>query len=192
MKEGSTMPVFYTAVERFGPGCGESWRKFIEWSGLTHFREVVSLDTILCSSVFGDLTDEDWEHNAQEDYKIDLFYDFDHVLSKLPGDGRANLLALMQNPTVSEIRSFNDPRFEFRGFDLVELQTRISALVNCGGFDKAFTPMDLSDCGLITDHAKASSVRGRLRAEYPEEPHADCDVWAIWQMIRPDLPGGAP
>lgn len=184
------MLVVYTAVEPFNPACGESWRKFIQWSGLTHLREVISLDTLLCGSALGDLIDEDWEHNVQEDYKIDLFHDLDHVLDRLPGDGRANVLALMQNPTVVEVRSFKDPRLEFRGFDLVELPTRISALVNCGGFDKAFAPSDLSDCGLITDYARATSVRNRLRAEYPDESHADCDVWAIWQMIRPGAPGG--
>jgi hypothetical protein len=41
----------------------------------------------------------------------------------------------MQNPSDDEVRSFSDPRFVFRGFDLVELKTGISALVNCGGFD---------------------------------------------------------
>ena len=93
-----------------------------------------------------------------------------------------NVLALMENPTDEEVRAFNDDRFIFRGFDLVELQTGISALVNCGGFPKAFSSTDLSDCGLLTDHAKALSVQKLLRAEYPDEHHADCDVWAIWQM----------
>jgi len=91
----------------------------------------------------------------------------------------------MENPTASDLRSFADPRFVFQGFDLVELQTGISALVNCGGFDKAFTPADLSDCGLLPDHAGAMMVQKRLRAEYPDEPHANCDVWAVWQMGHP-------
>jgi hypothetical protein len=83
------------------------------------------------------------------------------------------------------VRSFNDPRFAFRGFDLVELQTGISALVNCGGLDRAFAPTELSDCGLLADHARALAVQKRLRAEYPDEPHADCDLWAVWQMQVP-------
>ena len=41
------MPVVYSAVKRFDPGCGVAWRKFIDWSGLTQLREVVSLDGIL-------------------------------------------------------------------------------------------------------------------------------------------------
>src|SRR5439155_25036915 len=118
-------------------------------------REVVSLDLIICPTVFGELTDEDWRHNVQEDFKTSLFPDLDHVLRRVAGDDRVIVLALMQNPTDDEVRSFTDPRFAFRGFDLVELQTGISALVNCGGIDKAFAGSDLSACGLVTDPAQA-------------------------------------
>jgi hypothetical protein len=176
------MPVVYTAVKRFDPACGERWHGFIEWSGLKQLREVVSLDLILCPTVFGELTAEDWRHNVQEDFKITLFHDLDHVLRRVAGDDRVNVLAVMQNPTDADLRSFNDSRFVFRGFDLVELQTGISALVNCGGFDKAFAPTELSHCGLLDDHARAVDVQKRLQVEYPDEHHADCDLWAVWQM----------
>ena len=175
----------FTAVERFGPVSGETWREFIEWSGLTHLREVVSLDVSLCPSVLGELTDEDWEYNVQEDFLIGLFLDLDYVLNKVGGVGEANILALMRNPSAADVGSFTDPRFVFRGFDLVELQTGISALVNCGGFDRAFAPSELSVCGLLTAHARASEVQDALRSEYPVESHADCELWAIWQMTDP-------
>jgi hypothetical protein len=139
------------------------------------------------------LTAEDWRHNVQEDYKITLFHDLDRVRRRVAGDDRVNVLALMQNPTDDKVRSFNDPRFAFRGFDLVELQMGISALVNCGGFDRAFASTELSDCGLLADHARALTVRKRLRAEYPDEPHADCDLWAVWQMkTGPGMTGERP
>ncbi len=187
------MPVVYTAVKRFDPACGERWQGFIEWSGLKQLREVVSLDLLLCPTVFGELTAEDWLHNVQEDFKITLFHDLDHVLRRAAGDDRVNVLTLMQDPTEDEVRSFGDPRFALRGFDLVELQTGISALVNCGGFDRAFAPTELSDCGLLADHSRALAVQERLRAEYPDEPHADCDVWAVWQMTTgPETTGGRP
>jgi hypothetical protein len=187
------MPVVYTAVKRFNPGCGEAWRKFIQWSGLAQLREVVSLDRILCPTVFGELTAEDWRHNVQEDFWITLFHDLDHVLRRVAGGGRVNVLALLRNPTDGEVCSFHDPRFLLRGFDLVELPTGISALVNCGGFDRVFAAADLSECGLLTEHGQAVSVQRRLRVEYPDEPHADCDVWAIWQMkTGPESKGGPP
>ena len=90
----------------------------------------------------------------------------------------------MEEPSDAALASFHDPRFEFCGFDPIEQQTGISALTNCGGFDKAFLSGDLSDCGLLVDHARAIAVRQLLLAEYPEEPHACCRIWAIWRMKR--------
>ena len=104
--------------------------------------------------------------------------------------GRVNILAVLQNPAAEEVRSFTDRRFEFRGFDLVDVYGNISALVNCGGFDKVFAPTELSECGLLTDHAKALRVQMRLREEYPDEHHANCDLWAIWQMRRTPVSAG--
>ncbi len=187
------MPVSYSVLQRFDPSCGDKWKNFIAWSRLTQFREVISMDRQLCPTVFRDLTDEDWHHYVPIDFYT-LFNDLDYVLNKVVGDDRVNVLALMQNPTEEEFRSFIDPRFVFRGFDLVELATGISALVNCGGvFVKAFSHTDLSECGLLTDYAQAFNVQKLLRAEYPNEPHAECDLWAIWQMkMRPEFAGDQP
>ena len=186
------MPAIYSAVQRFDPTCNDKWTNFIEWCGLKQLREVISLDSILCPSVIviDELTAEDWQHVINENFKCHLFHDLEYMLVKVAGSDRVNLLALIQNPTDDEVREFNDRRFIFRGFDLVELQTGISALVNCGGFPKAFSSSDLSPCGLLIDHAKAMSVRKLLRAEYPDEHHANCDVWAIWQMkVRSEIAG---
>lgn len=176
------MPVIYSAVERFDPNCGERWQDYIKRSGLTHLREVVSLDTILCPTIFGELADEDWQHNIQEDYKLHLFRDLDYILGKVAGNDHITVLALMQNPTDEELGSFSDSRFVFRGFDLMDVQGGNSALVNCGGFPDVFSPADLSDCGLLSDHATALLVQKVLRAKYPDCFDADCDVWAIWQF----------
>lgn len=176
------MNALYTAISRFDPHSGEAWTKYVGWSGLTHLKEVVSLDGILCPAVIKDLIDEDWKHNVQEDYKVFLFRDVDYLLSRVADHERVNFLAIMQNPSVEDVRSFTDPRFEFRGFDLVDVHGDISALVNCGGFDTVFSKADLSECGLVTDHAKALEIHRQLPQEYPDEHHAECNVWAIWQM----------
>jgi len=175
------MPVIYAAVKRFDPACGEPWQKFIEWSGLTQLRQVISLDGILCPSIFRELTTEDWQHNVQEDFKTSYFHDLDYVLGKVAGDERVNVLAVIQEPAPAELVAFADPRFVWRGFDLIERSGEVSSLVNCGGFPKAFAGSILSECGLLTDQAKALNVQRLLRENYPEETHADCDVWAIWQ-----------
>jgi hypothetical protein len=120
------------------------------------------------------------QHNVHEDFKTHLFRDLDYLLCRVGDDEQVNALAVMHEPTTRELRSFSDPRFVLRGFDLTD--GSISALVHCGGFDKAFAKTDLSEYGLLTEHAKAWEVQRLLRREYPNEPHADCDVWAIWQM----------
>ena len=172
--------IVFSAVQRFDPASGEAWQKYIAWSRLTHLREVVSLDTSLCPSFFKELSAADWEHNVQQDFQTDRFHDPDYVIQRVV-DERVNVLALIEEPSAEEVAGFADPRFLFRGFDLIEERTGISALVNCGGFDKAFLGRDLSDCGLLVDYARARAVQRQLRLEYPEEPHADCRLWGIWQ-----------
>jgi hypothetical protein len=174
--------VVFTAVRSFDASSGDGWSRFVAWSGLTHLREVVSLDIVLCPNFFVDLTEEDWRHNVPSDYKSDRFHDVDHVLRRV-GSQRANVLALLDDPTAQEVAAVDDPRFVFRGFDLLEDFSGISALLNCGGFDKAFLGRDLSDCGLVVDHGEACRIQQRLRVEYPDEPHANCRLWAIWQVV---------
>jgi hypothetical protein len=157
--------VVYTAVERFDPESRPDWPKFVAWSRLTQLREIVSLDGILCPNVFHKLTAEDWKYNVHEDSRTHLFRDLDHVSTRVT-DKPVNVLALLEEPSADAVASFRDARFEFCGFDLIEEQGSISALTNCGGFDRAFEPSDLSECGLLVDHAKAVAVRQRLRAEY--------------------------
>jgi hypothetical protein len=124
-----------------------------------------------------------WRHNVQSDYKTHQFYDAEYVRQRV-GTERVNILAVLDEPSVQDVNSFVDGRFVFRGFDLLEDRTGISALLNCGGFDKAFRGHDLSECGLLTNLATARHVQIRLRTEYPNEPHAECNLWAIWQMKR--------
>jgi hypothetical protein len=176
------MNALFTPVSRFDPKCGDAWTKYVAWSGLTHLKEVVSLDGIVCPAVIKELIDEDWQHNVQEDYKVFLFRDLDYLLRRVTDHDGVNFLAIMQNPTVDDVCSFSDPRFEFRGFDLVDVHGDISALVNCGGFAKAFSNAELSECGLVSDHTRAMEIQRQLRKEYADERHAECDVWAIWLM----------
>jgi hypothetical protein len=177
------MTALFTAVQQFDPSCGEQWRSYIEWSGLAQLREVVSLDGVLCPNLFQELIEEDWRHNVQEDFKTHLFVDLDHVLRRTKDSEGTNVLAVIENPTTDEISNFHHPYFVFRGFDLLEkVGGDVSALVNCGGLEKAFAGSELSACGLLTDHARALEVQRLLHTEYPGEHHADCDVWGIWQL----------
>jgi len=120
---------------------------------------------------------------VHQDFKTHLFYDADYVLGRVAGK-TASVLALIEEPSAADIASVRDPRFAFCGFDLVDEQGGISALTNCGGFDRAFSPTELSECGLFLDHSRALVVRQLLRTEYPDEPHARCRIWAIWKRKK--------
>ncbi len=177
------MPLYHTAVHRFDPECaGERWRDYIAWSGLEQLREVVSLDQLLCPNFFESLTTEDWEYNVHEDFKTDLFHNLEHVLRRAAARRCFQVLGVMQSPSAVEVAEMRDPRFEFCGFDLLEAEAGgISALVNCGGFERSFSNQELNPLGLIGDHERALEIQACLAAEYPDEPHARCDVWAIYR-----------
>lgn len=160
-------PVQFAAVEKFSPANGERWEKYIAWSGLTQLREVISLDSLLCPGIIQQLT---------------AGADLDSLLARIGARDGVNVLALLQEPTQAAIDSFRDTRFTFRGFDLIERDGSISALTNCGGFELAFANSDLSEFGLLTDLATAQRTQHLLRERYPTEPHANCDVWALWLM----------
>jgi hypothetical protein len=176
------MNIAFAALETFNPSYGESWEKYIAWSKLTHLREVVSHDSILCPSVIKKPIDEDWDHMAYADLSPYLFSDLDYLIQRVGHiDKQVQIIATAREPKKDAIHSFCDARFKFKGFDLVDDALGTSALVNCGGFEEVFAPADLSECGLIEDYEKAFTVRELLLKHYPEEHHADCEVWAVWK-----------
>jgi len=178
------MTVVYSAVSRFAPDRTGDWQAYIRWSGLAHLKELVSLDGILCPTVVQTLEDADWHYNVHEDHRTHLFHDLNYLLRRTAGSEGVNVLGVMHEPEAHDLIAHADPRFIFRGFDLIETDGSISALSNCGGFSKAFSTTDLSEYGLLADHGKALDVQQLLLSNYPDEHHAVCDVWAIWQMAK--------
>lgn len=174
---------WYTAVEPFDPSSGRNWVNYVEWSGLTQLTEVVSLDRSLCPSAILDIEDEDWKHNVNEAGVIEFFHDLDYLLLRVADIRPVSILAAVRNPHEECREAFPNPRFEFKGYDLIG--AGISALTNCGGFPLAFQNDELSGSGLIATLARAQQVRAALRENYPDESHADCDIWALWKMRLP-------
>jgi hypothetical protein len=76
------------------------------------------------------------------------------------------------------------------GYDLIEEQTQISALTNCGGFPDVFRNEELNRFGLIDNFERASKVRSLLVQRHPEEHHAQCEMYAIWRLNESE-PGAA-
>jgi hypothetical protein len=175
---------WYVALEPFGPEAGGKWTSYLDWAKLRQLEELVSLDDILCPRIIQNLTSEDWEHNVQEDYLTECFTDLDYLRSRVAGRPSVNMLAVLREPSLDDVRSFADDRFVFQGYDLVEKPGLggISAISNCGGFNLAFGPADVSPVGLLDDYEFARGVQQRLLQHYPDEHHAWCYLWAVWRM----------
>lgn len=172
------MKPWFAAVERFGPQNGDAWVKYLSWSKLYQLEELVSLDSLLCPSVFKKIEDHFWPHIVNEDYYLDYFTDLDFLRDQLLKQINYRLLCVVKNPTQTFDLPTELSMFEFIGFDLVEASTGVSALSNCGGWPE-LDNSELTKLGLIGDLQRALELQTVLRIEHPEDHHADCDVWAI-------------
>jgi hypothetical protein len=74
----------------------------------------------------------------------------------------------------------------FVGYDLIEEQTQISALTNCGGFPETFCNDELNQYGLVTSFTRALEIQRLLPECNPEEHHARCEMYAIWRLEGSD------
>jgi len=173
---------WFKAVKKFSPQSGESWRKFIDFSGLNQLTELISFDICLCPDAIEELTDEDWKYNVDEDYVCFFFRDLEYLLKRVASRSDINILAAVRNPGEDCRDCFEDDRFEFMGYDVVDTCANISALTDHGGFKKAFRNEELSEVGLTPSFERAYEIQHLLRKLYPKDPHSNCDVWAIWKM----------
>ena len=175
-------PVFIS-TRRFDKTDGEKWQKYCEWAKIPKLVELVSIGSPLCERLIKELQDEDWRHNVHEDFRLNYFYDLDYLKQRVSDFPRRNILGLYRNPEVHITNAPAPGDFSFIGHDLIEEQTQVSALTNCGGgFPKAFSNDELNCFGLIEGFDRATEVRRLLAERYPEEAHAQCETYAIWRL----------
>ena len=174
----------FVVCERFDASDGDRWKSYIDWAKIPKLTEVVSLDAVLCPTVLPELSAEDWEHNVQENFRLNYFYDLDHVIRRSAAIPRKNILGLYRNPGSPIGSPPGSGTFGFTGYDLIEEATHISALTNCGGFPKTFLNGELNEYGLISDFFRASEIRKLLPLNDPAEPHAKCELYAIWRLME--------
>ncbi len=141
---------------------------------------------MLCPVVPEELVREDWEHNVHADYQVSHFRPLSYLRARVAGTAGLDVLAVLQNPSAADVARVALAGFALAGFDVVDVHGDVSALTNCGGFDDVFLPSELNQLGLLDHLDRADSVRAGLRAAYPAERHAECDVWAIWRGPAPD------
>ncbi len=107
-----------------------------------------------------------------------FFTDLDYLRAETAGIKRKNLLCVLRNPRALPALNFPEG-FKFLGFDLTDKQTQTSALTNCRGFPYAFSNHELSEKGLIKEFNRSREIQDALYRLYPNDPHADCHLWAI-------------
>jgi hypothetical protein len=177
----ATEPLFI-ATARFDPSDGKSWLNYFQWVRIPALTEVVSLDCSLCERLVADFADEDWQHIINEDFRLHYFYHLDYLLSRVHGKKRRNILGLYRNPETHITKAPAAGNFSFIGYDLIEEQTQISALTNCGGFPDVFSNEELNSQGLLPLFERAAEVKVKLVEKHPEESHARCELYAIWRL----------
>lgn len=176
------MDALFIAVSRFDPSDGQRWTDYCQWSKIPALAEIVSLDTLLCPRLLTEIDDADWAHIVNDDCRLAYFYHLDYLLQRVAGLPRRNILGLYRNPTQHIAAPPAAGPFFFMGYDLVEEMTQISALTNCGGFHETFANDELNRVGLIHNFARASEIQRSLRQNNPDEPHAQCELYAIWRL----------
>jgi hypothetical protein len=168
---------------------GRTWPKYIQWSRLSHLTEVISLDSSLNADLLKieDFVGDFWTVAAPTpEYSTTMVTSLDFLIQELkynrpkPLPPRFNLLAVAQEPPRD--MSLSGPEgFEFIGYDLLDKCYDVSALTNCGGFDETFQTKDQNKCGLINHFQKAVEIKEKLKKNNPDEPHADCYLFAVFR-----------
>jgi hypothetical protein len=174
-------PPLFIATERFDP-TDEAWPNYFDWAKIPALTEVVGLDGSLCNPVIGGYLDDDWNYIADVGCGPRYFHDLDYLLKRVQSVTRRNILGLYRNPETDISKAPAALDFKFLGYDLIEEQTHISALTNCGGFPDVFRNDELNTVGLISKFERAIQVEKLLAETHPEEAHAQCDLYAIWRL----------
>jgi hypothetical protein len=171
----------FIAVEPFDPSDGERWQNYFQWANISSLNEVISLDSMLCPHIIKQIQDEDWAHIVNADFRLDYFLDLEYLLKKVAQSPRKHILGVYRNPEA-HIKRPPAESFHFVGYDLIEETTQVSALTNCGGFPDSFSNEELNKFGLIDNFDRAAEIQRNLKEKNPDEPHADCELYAIWKL----------
>ena len=172
----------FIATERFDPSDGEKWQKYFQWAKIPALIELISLDVALCGRLIKEPANEDWQHIVTENFRLDYYYHLDYLIRRIGDKSRRNVLGLYRNPGAHISKSPAPGDFVFVGYDLIEEQTQISALTNCGGFPDIFRNDELNKYGLVENFDRANEIKRLLAEKYPEEDHAQCELYALWRL----------
>ena len=138
------MTFLYTARKAFGQDWNEdglSWDRYINWKGLTHITEIVTLDGMLNKSLIE--SPGNWDYVYSPDMCLTTYFtNLDYVIQEAKGNNRFNLLTIAIEPD-QDCKDLTVDGFEFVGYDLMDQPYfDISSLTNCDGFNEPILPGD--------------------------------------------------
>jgi hypothetical protein len=175
------MQIGYVALRKLNPSGHGERQNIVQSHGLSQLREVVSLDSMLCPSVIQSLTEEDMRHKVHEFLAHDFFSDLSYLMKRVANESQIEILAVLPEPTLAQVSQFNDPSFEFLGYELIDTETRIDPLLNCSTFKSLIPVEKLTNAGLISDFDKARQIQKELTDKFPDHVHSETVLFAIWR-----------
>ena len=93
------------------------------------------------------------------------------------------IVAVILRPDLDPVERLERDGFTFCGYDLVEEDTAVSAITNCGGYFASIPYDRLTEFGLLPTYKDAVLAQLALVEEAPEEPHAYCMICEIWRKL---------
>src|SRR5450432_1128688 len=97
------MTPWFIATQPLTPACGESWTRYVEWSGLTQLSELVTLDGMLCPPLLPEIKETYWPHIVNEDFMLHYFIDFDFLMKEVAMIEEKNVLCVFRNPSQQPV-----------------------------------------------------------------------------------------
>ncbi len=98
------------------------------------------------------------------------------------------LLAVIVRPEIEpSVKLGQEDRFEFCGYDLVDVFSSISAITNCGAEFDSIDYAALNKYGLLPSYRAAVTAQLERNEKYPEHPHTYCEIVEIWRCL-PEQP----
>ena len=93
------------------------------------------------------------------------------------------IIAVILRPYLDPMVYMENRGFTFCGYDLVEADTSISAITDCGGDFTSIPYEKLTEFGLLPTYRDAVLTQLALVEEAPDEPHAYCMICEIWRKL---------
>ena len=182
--ESHALGPVYVVCAKFDPSVGYEWERYVEWAGLRHLSEVVTLDSMLCERSPEDFIDEDWPYVVNENFMLDYVLDLDYLLKRAGPLENKSLLCAFRNPPRPPEVPPSPYKFSLLGYDVVDVTSQISATLNCGGFPDVFSASDLNAYGLVGSLQVAQEIQRALLQKYESREnteHTQTNVWAIFR-----------